>query len=75
MEQRKAEVVENCDYFYEDKGSSGAGTSVSLDYFGYEHCLPRHSYGPNIRTDYVIHVVIDGKGILDWDGRRWTIDP
>lgn len=73
MEQRKAEVVENCDYFYEDKGSSGAGTSVSLDYFGFEHCLPRHSYGPNIRTNYVIHVVIDGKGILDWEGRRWTI--
>ena len=73
MEQRKAEVVENCDYFYEDKGSSGAGTSVSLDYFGFEHWLPRHSYGPNIRTNYVIHVVIDGKGILDWEGRRWTI--
>ena len=73
MEQRKVEIVENCDYFFEDKGSSGKGTSVSLDYFGYEHCLPRHSYGPNIRTDYVIHVVIDGKGILDWDGRRWTI--
>ena len=73
MERRKAEIVENCDYFFEDKGGSGTGNSVSLDYFGFEHCLPRHSYGPNIRTDYVIHVVIDGKGILDWDGRRWTI--
>ena len=72
-EQRKAEIVENCGFFAEDIGKSGIDTSVSLDFFGYEHCLPRHSYGPRVRLNYVIHVVIDGKGMLDYGGKRWMI--
>ena len=71
--QRKAEIVENCDFFSEVTKKSDADTSLSLDYFGYEHCLPGHSYGPCARSNYVIHVVIDGKGILDYGGRRWMI--
>ena len=72
-EQRKAEIVDNCGFFAEDIGKSGIDTSVSLDFFGYEHCLPRHSYGPRVRLNYVIHVVIDGKGMLDYGGKRWMI--
>ena len=72
-EQRKAEIVENCGFFAEDIGKSGIDTSVSLDFFGYEHCLPRHSYGPRVRLNFVIHVVIDGKGMLDYGGKRWMI--
>jgi hypothetical protein len=72
-EQRKAEIVENCGFFAEDIGKPGIDTSVSLDFFGYEHCLPRHSYGPRVRLNYVIHVVIDGKGMLDYGGKRWMI--
>ena len=72
-EQRKAEIVENCGFFAEDNGKDGTDTAVSLDFFGYEHCLPRHSYGPSARRNYVIHVVIDGKGIMDYGGKRWTI--
>lgn len=73
IDQRKAEILDNCGFFAEDTGKSGTGTSVSLDFFGYEHCLPRHSYGPRVRLNYVIHVVIDGKGMLDCGGRRWMI--
>ena len=72
-EQRKAEIVENCGFFAEDTGKDGTDTAVSLDFFGYEHCLPRHSYGPSARRNYVIHVVIGGKGIMDYGGKRWTI--
>lgn len=70
---RKAEILENCDYFYEEAGESGPDTRVFLDYFGFEHCIPRRSYGPHTRTDYVIHVVVDGKGMLDYRGKRWMI--
>lgn len=73
IDQRKAEILDNCGFFAEDTGKSGTGTSVSLDFFGYEHCLPRHSYGPRARLNYVIHVVIDGKGMLDCGGKRWMI--
>ena len=73
IDQRKAEILHNCGFFAEDTGKSGTGTSVSLDFFGYEHCLPRHSYGPRVRLNYVIHVVIDGKGMLDCGGKRWMI--
>ena len=71
--QRKAEIVENYDIFSEVTKKPGSDTSLSLDFFGYEHCLPGHSYGPCARNNYVIHVVIDGKGILDYGGRRWEI--
>ena len=71
--KRKAEIVENCGFFSEMTKKNGSDTSLSLDFFGLEHCLPGHSYGPCARSNYVIHVVIDGKGILDYGGRRWEI--
>ena len=71
--KRKAEIVENCGFFSEMKKKNGSDTSLALDFFGFEHCLPGHSYGPCARSNYVIHVVIDGKGILDYGGRRWEI--
>ena len=71
--QRKAEIVENSDFFSETKKRSGSDTSLSLDFCGFEHCLPGHSYGPCARDNYIIHVVIDGKGILDYRGHRWEI--
>lgn len=37
----------------------------SLDAFvytcGYEKCEPSHSYGPVIRSGYMIHSILDGK--------------
>lgn len=72
-DRRKAEFVENCDYFFEKNTGSELGTSLYLDFFGYEHCLPRHSYGPHIRNNFVIHIVIDGKGVLEKKGRQWQI--
>ncbi len=29
---------------------------------GYEKCLPRHSFGPQIREYYVLHYILSGKG-------------
>lgn len=72
-ERRKEEILEYSDFFREGKEKSGTATGISLDFCGFEHCLPRHSYGPYVRNNYVIHVVISGKGILDYAGKRWEI--
>ena len=72
-ERRKEEILEYSDFFREGKAKSGTATGISLDFCGFEHCLPRHSYGPYVRNNYVIHVVISGKGILDYAGKRWEI--
>lgn len=72
-EFRKLEIVDVVDHFSADNDISKPGAMVALDYCGFEHCLPRHSYGPHIRKSFVIHVVIDGKGMLDYRGKRWMI--
>ena len=72
-DRRKEEILEYSDFFRESKGSSGTAAGVSLDFCGFEHCLPRHSYGPYVRNNYVIHAVISGKGILDYSDKRWEI--
>lgn len=72
-DRRKAEFLENCDYFFENHTESDLGSSLCLDFFGFEHCLPRQSYGPHIRNNYVIHIVVDGKGTLEKNGVQWKI--
>ena len=72
-ERRKEEILEYTDFFRESVSKSGTAAGISLDFCGFEHCLPRHSYGPHVRKNYVIHVVISGKGILDYCGKRWEI--
>ena len=44
-----------------------------LDFCGFEHCLPRHSFGPYARSNYVIHVVLDGEGVLESRGKKRKI--
>ena len=57
-ERRKEEILEYSDFLRESKGRFGTVAGISLDFCGFEHCLPRHSYGPNVRNNYVIHAVI-----------------
>jgi YesN/AraC family two-component response regulator len=41
--------------------------------FGYEQCKPQHSFGPNIRSYYLIHFVVSGCGILYKDDKEYKI--
>lgn len=72
-QKRKVELLENYDYFCEAKDKNSSVAALELDYCGLEHCLSRHRYGPHRRENYVIHIVIDGKGMLDYSGSCYKI--
>ena len=41
--------------------------------FGYQKCEPSHSYGPAVRTHWLIHFVLSGCGIFEIDGKTYTV--
>lgn len=38
-------------------------TDVYLCYCGYAKCEPGHSFGPSVRPNYLIHYILEGKGM------------
>ena len=40
---------------------------------GYETCEPSHSYGPVVRSGYLIHYILGGKGIYKTDGHIYQL--
>lgn len=40
---------------------------------GHEKCLPSHSYGPAVRSSYMVHYIHSGKGIYQARGREWHL--
>jgi len=40
---------------------------------GYEHCKPGHSYGPVLRSGYLIHYILEGCGCYQARGRRFDL--
>lgn len=40
---------------------------------GYETCAPSHSYGPVVRSGYLIHYILSGKGIYKTDGHIYQL--
>jgi len=51
--------------------------SVDLSFLlcGMEKCSPSHSFGPAVRGNYLIHLVLDGKGIFRLGDRTWELGP
>ena len=48
--------------------------SVAPVQVGYERCTPSHAFGPAIRTFWLLHYVVSGKGIFEIDGRRYEVE-
>jgi len=43
--------------------------------FGYENCKPAYSYGPAVRTHWLLHYVVSGFGIFEYEGITHKIGP
>lgn len=41
--------------------------------FGFENCVPSHSYGPAIRTCWLLHYVVSGSGSFTRDGKTHVL--
>ena len=56
----------------EDRKAIGSSI-IGLDYCGRERCKPDYAFGPYIRENYVLHIVIEGKGQLSVKGQTYSI--
>lgn len=43
--------------------------------FGSETCEPGHSFGPCVRTYWLLHYVVYGFGKFERDGVKWSVNP
>lgn len=41
--------------------------------FGYQKCKSRHSFGPALRTHWLLHYVVSGKGIFKIGDKQYTV--
>lgn len=44
-----------------------------LCFCGYSQCEPLHSYGPAARPHYIIHYILEGKGIYQINGQKYEL--
>jgi AraC family transcriptional regulator of arabinose operon len=56
---------------YLKKGSM----DLYLCYCGSQICKPGHFYGPQVRTEYLIHIVVSGKGTYQVGDKTYEIGP
>jgi len=42
---------------------------------GQERCEPGHSYGPAVRTHWLLHYIVRGCGIFVKEGKRYAVNP
>lgn len=48
-------------------------SSLRFYFAGSERCAPRHSYGPAVRNQYLLHFVTQGEGIYTVCGREFRV--
>lgn len=46
---------------------------VSPVYYGYEACAPGHTFGPAVRSDPLLHYVLEGEGTFLLDGKIYNV--
>lgn len=48
-------------------------SDLSLTFCGYEDCRPGHSFGPAVRPNYIIHFILDGRGMYQIGGSTYPL--
>ncbi len=52
-----------------------ASTSgINLEYCGHEQCYSGFQFGPYVRKNYVIHTVMEGKGVFSVGGKKYELE-
>lgn len=46
---------------------------LALQFCGWEKCSSGHAFGPAVRTHYLFHYVLSGKGAFEKNGERWQL--
>lgn len=49
-------------------------SDLYLCFCGYEKCEPLHSYGIAVRPNYIIHYILEGKGMFQAGGRTYELE-
>ena len=44
-----------------------------LCYCGTQNCGPSHTFGPSVRNEYLVHVVVSGKGTYTLDDKTYEL--
>lgn len=47
--------------------------SLNIYFCGQEACSPRHSFGPAVRSHYLMHVILKGKGKFHVNGQVYSL--
>lgn len=56
------------------KMNSSINNNLVIYYCGHEKCSFNHSFGPAIRNQYLLHLVIEGKGIYRVNNHEFTLE-
>ncbi len=62
--------MDNCILFFPE---SERFKELQLRHCGLERCKPGHGYGPAARDNYIIHIVLGGKGIFMFDQQTYHL--
>ena len=46
---------------------------LNVYFCGSENCSPRHAYGPAVRPHYLLHVILNGRGIYQYKGQTYSL--
>ena len=59
---------------WSDEKKQVRNQSFYMRYCGIERCLPGHGYGPAKRDCYLIHFIMDGHGVYDFNDRVFHLE-
>jgi len=72
MDKKSLGDIESAFAFFRETKSDEelSRQTVFLKYCGIERCLPGHGYGPAKRDCFLIHFILDGHGIYEYQGEK-----
>lgn len=56
------------------KGQHHFLSELYFDFCGFSKTLPFHAFGPAVRNNYIIHVVLDGKGMYYIKDKKYSLN-